>query len=128
MKTLITRLSTAAFLVALLMQISCENESAAVNNVRITPSSITLSKGQSVELTATGGYIYTWELEDDDTSWGRLSTRNGDKTVYTSLQNATTNTTVRIVRVSSVIEGAGTDTNASTYAQSADAFISHPTP
>jgi hypothetical protein len=125
MKTVITRLSVLLLLPLLFMQTGCETESAAVNNVRISPESINISKGESIEFTAVGGYVYTWSLEDNDASWGRISTRDGETTVYTSLKDATTNTVVRVLTVSSVIEGSGTASNDTAAVQTGEAYISH---
>ncbi|MBU4198643.1 MAG: hypothetical protein KKE37_03010 [Verrucomicrobia bacterium] len=61
----------------------CEVDSAS-SSIEITPDSVALgSKGQSVTLTAVGGYECTWSLATD--TWGILNTRKGNQVVYTSL-------------------------------------------
>ena len=70
----------------------CEDIEAkpATAQVRITPDSASLNVGQSQLFTASGGYEYTWSLEQD--SWGTLSARSGSETIYTSTYDPGTNT------------------------------------
>jgi hypothetical protein len=58
----------------------CDTDSAN-NPVDITPNGVTMKMGESQEFTASGGYTYQWELDDE--SIGALSPRTGDKVVYT---------------------------------------------
>ncbi|MCX7591188.1 MAG: hypothetical protein N2255_06115, partial [Kiritimatiellae bacterium] len=81
----------------------CETESAS-SPIRITPDSVTIRKGESVEFTATGGFIYEWHLQDDKDpakNWGVLSTRTGSRTVYTSLRDSVGTPVVRTLTVTS---------------------------
>ena len=108
--------------VALLALTSCEVDSPS-DRLQITPSSVTLKKGESAEFVATGGFIYEWSLQDDkDTAknWGELSTRTGDRTVYTSLRDSVGTVTVRTLTVKSyIVEGAVTNV------ATAQAYIKH---
>lgn len=100
----------------------CEIESASSHGVSITPSSVGIREGETVEFTASGGYEYTWSL--DEASWGLLSDKTGSKTIYTSRHNPGTNTlAVRVLTVTSTIDG-GSGTNA-VLTKTAEAYIEH---
>ena len=58
----------------------CEASSAA-DPITITPSSITLTYGQSQEFVASGGYSYKWTLSN--TQIGTLNPPTGPRVVYT---------------------------------------------
>ena len=59
-------------------------------SVYVEPSEVTILIGESQTFTAYGGDEYSWSLYNE--SWGKLSTRIGDTTTYTSLHSASTNT------------------------------------
>ncbi len=59
----------------------CEAKPAD-EEIVISPSTATISLGQSITFTASGGYDYRWELKHED--WGYLSTRSGPTTTYTA--------------------------------------------
>ncbi|MCK5850022.1 MAG: hypothetical protein KAH23_03835 [Kiritimatiellae bacterium] len=104
----------------------CETESAD-SKITITPESATIQKGESIEFTASGGVKYTWSLEDDNqgtATYGHLSTRTGNKTVYTSIVNPDSDTVVRILTVKSTIEGMG-ETNSTSQGRTGQAYITH---
>lgn len=108
----------------LAVTVGCETESATKNSVSISPATTTMTYGESVEFTASGGYEYAWSLETS--SYGTLSTRSGNTTVYTSLYNPGTNSSstsavTQVLTVTSTISG-HSDTNAS-YAMTAEAYI-----
>lgn len=102
----------------------CEIESASANNVSITPSSVGIREDESVEFTASGGYEYTWSLDEE--SWGVLSDKTGSKTTYTSRYDPGTNTTakVQVLTVTSTITGSS-GTNSSPYEMTAEAYVEH---
>jgi hypothetical protein len=102
---------------------ACETESAATR-VEITPASAAIRQGQSVEFTAHRGYEYTWDLAHEE--WGLLSTRTGNRTVYTSYYTPASNLTdvVQTLTVSSSVPG-GTGTNDAPVQWTAEAFIRH---
>ena len=67
---------TAALVLAL---VGCETEKLSDTQLSINPAKATLSPGQSVTLTAQGGWDYTWKV-----SQGTLSSYNGKKVTYTA--------------------------------------------
>jgi len=85
----------------LLVVWGCETEPANTQ-VRVTPSSVVLREGESAEFVASGGFDYTWSLDSQNTHLGFLSTRTGDRTVYTSLASPGSNATDVVVRVLTV--------------------------
>ena len=104
----------------------CDSDSAS-SPVTITPASAIVSKGQSVQFTAAGGYEYTWSIEEDSAGsepYGTLSTRHGSTTTYTSLRDADSAAVVRILTVTSTIEDAG-QTNSLPEVWTAEAYITH---
>lgn len=72
----------AAAVTLMSVMTGCETESAATS-VHITPSTAQIVQGQSITLTASGGYHYTWSLQNP--TWGILSSTEGDSVTYTSL-------------------------------------------
>jgi len=102
----------------------CEVDSAT-EELKVTPESARVKRGQSVEFHVTGGYHYRWSLEQE--SWGMLSSRTGDTTVYTSLYSPDTNeVAVQVITVSSTIPGsAGGTTNAPGYEITAKVYVIH---
>jgi hypothetical protein len=88
---------------ALFTWTGCDTDSAN-ESVTVSPSSAILSRGQSVEFTASGGYDYTWSLSPDDGS-GNLNTLKGSTVIYTCLAT-NVGTTPKKVIVTSTIEGA----------------------
>ena len=66
----------AAVLVAL---VGCETEKLTDTQLSISPAKATIAPGESLVLTAQGGWDYTWELEPET---GTLSPRNGKKVTY----------------------------------------------
>ena len=78
-------LRVATVLVCAAVFFGCETDSAR-QKVTVTPSAVAINKGESVTLTAAGGYAYTWELKYE--SWGFLTTKEGPVTIYTSRVNA----------------------------------------
>ena len=81
-RKLVTFLSILAIALGGLMTSSCDDVDPASEDITITPSESTLKIGESVDLTAAGGYSYTWSLADENK--GTLSTRTGSTTTYTS--------------------------------------------
>lgn len=112
------------FAICLAFICGCETESAT-QELKVTPESARLKRGQSVELHVSGGYHYRWTLEQE--SWGVLSVRTGDTTVYTSLYTPETNeVAVQVITVSSTIPGsAGETTNDSEYEVTAKIYVTH---
>ncbi len=111
-----------------LMWVGCETESVAEQKVQISPESAQISKDQSIELIASGGFDYTWSLSDSGI--GTLSTRSGPRTFYTSrlaATNVTTKILQQVITVNSSISTAGGTTNTpdSVLEQSAESYIQH---
>jgi len=111
--------------------VGCETDSA-LSSVYITPSSATIRTGQSRVFTASGGYSYVWNLEEDDGGdvWATLSTRRGPRTTYTSIRDSGSNATVRVLTVTSTVEGAAagsSSTNGTVTTQTSvgRAYITH---
>ena len=108
----------------------CETESAS-SPIRISPSSVSIEKNQTVRFTVSGGYDHTWSLETDD--WGMLSTRTGSATAYTSLYDPGTDTNtgpktaLQILTVVSTIQGTSSQsgTNTVPYQATAEAYVYH---
>ena len=69
---------TAALVLAL---VGCETEKLSDTQLSINPAKATLSPGQSVTLTAQGGWDYTWKVAQGT---GTLSSYNGKKVTYTA--------------------------------------------
>jgi len=132
------RVAAAAVIGILLTGGGCSTEPTSINNVAITPSRVELRRGESQEFVASGGYDYAWSLEGGNAvdEWGWISPTRGPRTVYTATRNGggASNGTIRILTVTSYIEGSGstdsqTSSNApvttSSYAKTAEAFIVH---
>lgn len=64
----------------------CETESADELSISVNPSYANLRVGQSVTLTASGGWNYRWSCGDG----GALSANAGEKVVYTALESGKT--------------------------------------
>jgi hypothetical protein len=110
---------------ALFAVTGCEDVKAkpATGKVEITPDSVAIRVGHAITFTASGGYEYTWSLEEE--SWGTLSTRSGDQTTYTSTYAPGSNTNAtQILHVSSTIPG-NTSTNTAPSQWSAESYITH---
>jgi hypothetical protein len=104
----------------------CETEPAGESFLTIIPESAVVGPGESVEFIATGGDNYHWSIESGKESWGILSERSGDRTVYTSryLPPKTGGDILLVLTVTSTVPGSGT-TNAPAFSQTAEAYITH---
>ena len=60
--------------------IGCETDNNAEADLSITPSKATVALGQTVALTAQGGWDYTWSIEQP--AHGTLSSYSGKKVTY----------------------------------------------
>ena len=103
----------------------CETD-AASSPIEITPSSATISQGQSLTFTASGGYEYRWAL--GTSGLGVLSTTRGQQTTYTATAASGEGTNfTQTLTCTSTITGTGGDsgTNSSSYQASAEAIITH---
>ena len=81
-RTILTILGIAAITAGAIFSGGCDETNPASEQVTISPTSSTLLKGESVALTASGGYSYEWSLADENK--GSLSIRTGNQTTYTS--------------------------------------------
>ena len=100
----------------------CETQSASTR-VTVEPSAATISKGQSITFTASGGYDYEWTLSNH--SYGTLSTTSGDTVTYTSIYDpGDSNTVVQVLTVNSFIEDSSTS-NSSPEEWTTEVFITH---
>ncbi len=99
---------------------SCEIEPTSENPL-ITPDSATVNqKGDTVTFTAQEGYEYSWSLNNE--TLGRLSSRSGRTTTYTSEFVPNSNAAVQVVTLTSTIETTGTN---NTLTKTAEAFVTH---
>ena len=101
-------------------------DTAGANDaLTISPSSATLSSGQSQEFTVGGGYQYTWSISGTNSSAaGTLSSRTGNTVVYTAPTSDTALSGAVTLHVTSTIEGSASGTsNSPAYSVSADAEI-----
>ena len=98
----------------------CESDSATTR-IAIAPPSATISVGQSITFTASGGYDYAWSLSDS--TLGTLSTTTGDATTYTSIHDpGPSNSVVQVLTVTSSIPGSSTS-NSTPNEWTAEAYI-----
>ena len=89
----------------------CETEKLSDSQLSITPSSATLAPGDTLVLTAQGGWDYTW----DKPTHGTLSTYNGKKVTYTApnslgSDSSSTNELTEIIQVHSASNHTATAT------------------
>lgn len=101
-------------------------DTAGANDaLTISPSTATLSSGQSQEFNVNGGYQYTWSLVGTNSSAaGTLSSRTGNTVVYTAPTSESGLSGSVTLHVTSTIEGSGSGTsNSPAYSVSADAEI-----
>lgn len=90
---------------------------SADSPITVSPSSVTLTKGQSQEFTASGGYEYTWSMSQ---SGGKLNTTKGPSVVFTLLS---TNGTMPIkVIAKSTISGTSSGTPSTTNSTGTTAY------
>ncbi len=117
-------ITSIAIVMASFVIVGCETESASAQaRIRITPDTAAIKVGESIVLTASGGYEYHWSISND--TWGILSTREGERVTYKSLATPSTNA-VQLITVTSVIENSpGDATNTSSYARTGNAYITH---
>ncbi|MFC1452901.1 hypothetical protein ACFLSJ_06105 [Verrucomicrobiota bacterium] len=126
MKSMFLLSSTAGVAAAAVLAFAlcgCETESTA-EGPRVSPGSVTIARGQSVQFSASGGFNYMWRLANWD--WGTLSSLQGDTTVYTSIYEPSGSHQVQTLTLTSTIEVTpGTNTS---YARTAEAHITHVAP
>ena len=125
-KILLTALLGLVIASLLAFLTGCDEVESAALGPTITPSSVTISKGQSIAFQASDGFTYTWSL--DDNTLGMLSNNEGPRTTYTSLADpASGEVQVQVLTLSSTIEGATGDggTNGTGFLRTAEAFIRH---
>lgn len=99
---------------------SIDGADSADSDITVSPSSATLSKGQSQTFTASGGYEYTWTLSPDDGS-GKLNTTKGESVVYTCLAT-NIGTAPKKVVVTSTISGSSAGTASTTNTAGTDQY------
>lgn len=87
--------------------VGCEVESAADQGggLTITPTSIGLYPDQTADFTASGGYEYTWSLQDG--AGGLLSATSGNTVRYTSRPADSNSTSYDTLTVVSTISSSG---------------------
>lgn len=124
MKALYIPLSLICACSIIVIYTGCETRSAT-ESVQISPDSITIREGESVQFTAQGGYEYEWSLEHE--GWGYLSNRRGNTTTYRSIYSPTLTEDgsgdyiQELTVVSTVSDNAATNE----YSQSGKAYIRH---
>ncbi len=116
---------------ALALVCGCEIDSAD-SSISINPTAAHVNHvGQTVTLTASGGYRYQWSLSNNQI--GMLNTYEGNQVVYISLTQPTSLPEVQAVRVTSYFadgdnsDTGGTSTNntPTTTVHTAEAYITH---
>ena len=109
----------------------CEIDSAD-SSININPTAAYVNHaGQTVTLTASGGYRYQWSLSNNQI--GRLNTYQGNQVLYTSLSQPASLAEVQVVSVSSFFSdddtadtgGTSTNNTPTTVVHSAEAYITH---
>jgi hypothetical protein len=98
----------------------CEAEPTTQAAITITPSTVKVVMGQSVQFTATGWRDYTWSLSNP--ALGTLSSIRGDSTIYTS---RSTNSATQYIRAQSPLGSSSTNGNASMTYLTGEAEIVH---
>ncbi|MEI6514353.1 MAG: hypothetical protein WCO77_00110 [bacterium] len=111
---------------------SCDTASAN-EELTISPSSATLSSGQSQTFTVTGGYHYGWEIFSGSASstsgttyaTGRLSSNTGSQVLYTAPSSDTGLSGSVTLRCTSTIEGSASSgtSNSPAYTVTSDVII-----
>ena len=112
MKKLVIIACFSLIAAATLLLPGCETDSVSKNDLTITPSSIGLHNGDSTVFTASGGFDYTWSLQNP--SWGALSDLTGPTTRYTDRYDPGSNgnaSAVQTLTVTSTIQGANSSPN-----------------
>ncbi|MEI8141105.1 MAG: Ig-like domain-containing protein [bacterium] len=107
----------------------CDTASSTEELV-ISPSSVTLSSGQSQTFSVSGGYHYNWALEGSGSSsgstssaQGSLSSLTGSQVLYTAPSSDTLSGSVTL-KVTSTIPGSGSSTsNSAEYSVTGSAQI-----
>jgi len=126
-RTLLTILGIAAIVSGGIITSGCDEVKPASGEVTITPTSSELKKGNSVTLTATGGYTYDWSLSDENK--GTLSYRRGSQSDYTSHFDPEEDIFTQVVTVKSTVDpdyDTSGSTNSVTYAShTAEAYVKH---
>lgn len=95
----------------------CETDSASDIAINISPSGGTLNAGQTIQLTASGGWNYRWSCDQEK---GYLSSTTGSKVSYTAY-SASSNTThtITVTGIGSTSGGTNNTAYASSYTASA---------
>ena len=115
-------LSTVSACLLILLN-GCETTPASEKPV-ITPSTAVVKFGSSVEFNVSGGFEYTWSLEDE--TLGRLDNLHGSRVVYRSMyEPGSTNSALQILKVTSTLSGVGRTTNSVSIEKTAEAHITH---
>jgi hypothetical protein len=104
----------------------CDDASPANETLRINPTAAALRTGESATFTASGGYDYTWSMQQP---WGHLSALTGPTVTYTSLYDpGVSSNAFQVLTVVSTIPDqhrAETNTIPPSTQISAEAYITH---
>jgi len=108
----------------------CDTASST-DALTISPSSATLSSGQSQTFTVSGGYHYTWSLVGSGSSssgtissaQGSLSSLTGSQVLYTAPTSDSLSGSVNIHVVSTIPGSSSGVSNSPAYSVSADATV-----
>lgn len=104
MKKLSLIFAAVATVAAMIFTAGCETDSADEISVSISPNYAKLKAGQSITLTASGGWNYRWSVRPSTA--GSLSRTAGDSVVYTAVEEGKT--------VTIELRGMGGETTSST--------------
>jgi hypothetical protein len=112
-----------------IMWTGCDTASATEDLV-VSPSTATLSSGQSQTFTVSGGYHYTWSISGASSSsgttssaQGSLSSLTGSQVLYTAPSSASLSGSVTL-SVTSTIEGSGAGiSNSPAYSVTGSAIV-----
>jgi pyridoxine 5'-phosphate synthase PdxJ len=80
MKNTILFATTSAVVAIFIALVGCETEKLTDTQLSVSPTKATIAPGESLVLTAQGGWDYTWEILEPRN--GTLSTYNGKKVTY----------------------------------------------
>lgn len=112
----------SAALLMIVFLCGCEVDSAA-RRIEVRPDSATIRYGESITLTAYNGYIYDWSLQN--TSWGRLNTRQGMMVTYTSFYDPPSPVVQVITVTSTFSDNTDSGSGSNPVSHTAEAYITH---
>jgi hypothetical protein len=120
MKNHVLTLCFVFVIVAAVVFSGCETASVSNDDLTITPVSTGLHNGEYADFTASGGFDYTWSLQNP--TWGVLSNLTGPTTRYTDRYDPGSNgnaSTIQVLTLTSTIQGSSSSSNGSSSTNTA---------